>query len=455
MNIKKNDLFENTRPGKALAIMALPTIASQMIVLIYNLADKWFIGRTEDPNKVGASAIALSVYLIVTALANVFGVGGGSLMVRLVGEKKTDDARKVASYSLAMAFISVVILSLLVLVIMNPLLRLLGADDTVIVYARQYVLMTTVIGGVPTVLSMCMPQLLRNAGYSKESGIGVGLGSIINIALDPLFMFVIFPKGYEVLAAGFATMLSSFISMAYFIVVFRRVRKDTVLVIPHKLEKISSEHMRSLYSVGIPAAVAIFFFDLVTIVFNKLAADYGPDSLAAMGIVLTVERIPINIGLGVCLGMVPLISYNYGARNYGRMRAFFKLSRNSIIIFSCVCAAIFWIMAEPIVASFLKVDATVEYGVAFLRGRCFALPFMMAGYLIVNYMNAVNRGKVSFLLAFIRHVVLIIPILLIMNAVMHLNGLIWSQLVADVINTIVAVSLFLKLQAEIKRTVVE
>lgn len=455
MDIKKNELFENMRPGKALMIMALPTIASQMIVLIYNLADTWFIGKTEDPNKVGAVALGLSVYLIVTALANVFGVGGGSLMVRLVGEKKTDDARKVASYSLAMAFISALVLSLLVLVTMNPLLRLLGADDSVIVYARQYVLTTTVVGGVPTVLSMCMPQLLRNAGYSKESGIGVGIGSIVNIALDPLFMFVIFPKGHEVLGAGFATMLSSFISMAYFIVVFRRVRNDTVLVIPHKLEMISSEYMRSMYSVGIPAAIAIFFFDLVTIVLNKLATGYGVDSLAAMGIVLKVERIPINIGLGVCLGMVPLISYNYGARNFDRMRAFFKLSRNSIIIFSCVCAVIFWIFAEPIVASFMKADATLAYGVEFLRGRCFALPFMMAGYLIVNYMNAVNRGKISFLLAFIRHVVLIIPILLIMNTLLHLNGLIWSQLVADAINTVVAVVIFLKVQAEITHEVVE
>ena len=209
MDIKKNDLFEKMSPGKALAIMALPTIASQMIILIYNLADTWFIGRTDDSNKVGASALALSVYMIVTALANVFGVGGGSLMVRLVGEKKTDDARKVASYTLAVSFISAVVLSILVLIFMDPLLRLLGASDYTLLYGKQYVLMTTVIGGVPTLLSMCMPQLLRNAGYSKESGIGVALGSLLNIALDPLFMFVILPEGYEVLGAGLATMISS------------------------------------------------------------------------------------------------------------------------------------------------------------------------------------------------------------------------------------------------------
>lgn len=453
MDIKKNDLFEKMSPGKALAIMALPTIASQMIILIYNLADTWFIGRTDDSNKVGASALALSVYMIVTALANVFGVGGGSLMVRLVGEKKTDDARKVASYTLAVSFISAVVLSILVLIFMDPLLRLLGASDYTLLYGKQYVLMTTVIGGVPTLLSMCMPQLLRNAGYSKESGIGVALGSLLNIALDPLFMFVILPEGYEVLGAGLATMISSYISMFYFIMVFRRVKNDTVLVIPRKLEKIDRTYMRSMYSVGIPAAVAIFLFDLVTIVINRLTVGYGVDPLAAMGIVLKVERIPINIGLGICLGMVPLISYNYGARNFERMRAVFKLSRNAVMIFSCVCVVIFWIMAEPIVSCFMKSEGTVAYGVEFLRGRCFALPFMMAGYLIVNYMNAVNRGPVSFILAIIRHVVLIIPVLLIMNALLHMSGLIWSQLVADVINTFVAAAFFFKVQSEIRDSI--
>ena len=164
MNTEKNGLFETIHPARALAVMALPTIASQMIILLYNLADTWFIGRTGNPYMIGASSLALTVYLAATALANVFGVGGGSLMVRLIGEKKTEDARKVASYSVAIASISALAFSLLVLILMEPLLRLLGASGNTMVYAKQYVFATTVLGGVPTVLSMCMPQLLRNAG---------------------------------------------------------------------------------------------------------------------------------------------------------------------------------------------------------------------------------------------------------------------------------------------------
>ncbi len=135
--VKKADLFESMKPAKALAIMAVPTIASQLILLIYNLADTWFIGRTNNPDMVAASSLALTVYLSIVALANVFGVGGGTLMVRLIGEKKENDARNVAAYSVMASFIAALVFSLLVLIFMNPLLRLLGADGSTIEYSRQ------------------------------------------------------------------------------------------------------------------------------------------------------------------------------------------------------------------------------------------------------------------------------------------------------------------------------
>ena len=437
--MEKDELFEKTPPARALAVMALPTIASQMIILVYNLADTWFIGRTNNPYMMGASSLALTVYLSIVALANVFGVGGGSLMARLTGEKKAEEARRVASYSVALSALGAAVFSLLVLALLEPLLKALGASDNTFLYAKQYVVTTTVLGGVPTVLSMSMPQLLRNAGYSKEAGVGVGIGSMLNILLDPLFMFVLLPEGKEVLGAGIATMLSNCCSLAYFLFMFRKLREKTVLVLPRRIEKLDGQQRRSLYSVGIPAAFAIFLFDLVTIVINRLTVSYGDVALAAMGIVLKLERIPINIGLGVCLGMVPLIAYNYGAGNRKRMRQFFSMARVTILVFSCVCAALFWLFARPIISAFISDEATVSQGVPFLRGRCASLPFMMIGYHIVNYMNAVNKGKISFLLALIRHVILMIPIMLLMNRLWGLNGLIWSQLAADGLNAVIAI----------------
>ena len=449
--MEKRELFETMRPGKALMIMALPTIASQLIILIYNLADTWYIGRTNNPYMVGASSLAVTVYLAATALANVFGVGGGSLMARLAGEKDTDEARRVASYSVAAAAVSAGVFSVLVLMTMNPLLRLLGAGENTLMYARQYLFATTVLGGIPTVMSMSMPQLLRNTGYSKEAGFGVGLGSLVNVVLDPLFMFVILPDGKEVLGAGIATMLSNMIAVTYYILMFRKLRDKTVLVLPRGIEKLSREQKKSLYSVGIPSAFSIFLFDIVTIVTNRLIVAYGDIPLAAMGIVLKLERIPLNIGLGICFGMVPLVAYNYGARNYRRMDQVFNIARMVILGFSLLCALVFWFNAKSCVGIFISDEATVQQGAAILRGRCFALPFMMVGYYIVSYMNAVNRGKISFILTTVRSLVMLIPVMLLMNHIWGLTGLIWSQLVTDGLGVVIPVAVYRKVSGDIKK----
>lgn len=451
MQTDKKYLFEQERPGKALAIMALPTIISQMIVLLYNLADTWYIGRTNDPDMVGASTLAVTLYLAVVALSNVFGVGGGTLMARLEGEKKTDEARKVASYSVAIAALSTLVFSLLILLFINPILRFLGADNATIVYARQYVLMTSVAGGVPTVLSICMPLLIRNVGYARQAGFGVSMGSLLNVALDPLFMFVILPHGKEVLGAGIATMLSNVISMIYFIVMFIKLKDTTVLSIPTRIEKIGTENLKALYSVGLPAALSIFLFDVVTIALNKMIVEYGNIPLAAMGIVLKVERLPMYIGIGIGLGMVPLVAYNYGAGNVERMKEISTVARRAVIISSIICTTLMVVFARPIMWEFIKNEATVGYGVAFLKARALAMPFMVIGNFIVHYMNAVGKGKVSLVLAVIRHLVLILPVMIVMNLILGLNGLVWSQLIADVINTVVSFMIFRHVEQTIMR----
>ena len=316
-------------------------------------------------------------------------------------------------------------------------------------YARQYIITTTVIGALPNVMTMCMAQLLRNSGYSKEAGIGIMFGSILNIALDPLFMFVLLAKGNEVLGAGLATLFSSICSFIYFIVYFYKLRNKTVLTISRKKENLEKKYKKSLYSVGIPAAIAILLFDIITIITNRIAVSYGDMSLAAMGIVLKVERIPINLGLGICLGMVPLVAYNHGSKNRKRVKQFFSLTLKTNIIFSSLSAILFYLFSSSIVSLFIKNGETISQGTIFLKGRCFALPFMMIGYVITNYMNAIGEGKVSFLLALIRHIVFIIPIMILMNAILGINGFIWSEIVADLANAIVAFIIFVKVNKKI------
>ena len=443
LSTSKSELFANAKPIKALMVMAIPTILSQLVVLIYNLADTFFIGSTNNPYMVAGSSLGLTIFMLAVALSNVFGVGGGALMARLIGEKKLDDAKKVVSFTLIVAFISSILFCLLVLAVMNPLLIAMGATDNTLEYAKQYVLFTTVIGGLPCIMSMCMAQLLRNTGYAREAGFGIILGSLLNIGLDPLFMFVILPQGQEVLGAGLATMISNVICFAYFIFFFIKLRNKTPLSIPYKWVKIDNKYKKSIFGVGLPAALAILLFDIVTILTNRISASYGDISLAAMGIVLKVERIPINIGLGLCLGMVPLIAFNYGSGNLKRVKDFLFLTSTIVLIFSIICSILFFFISEPIISIFIKNEETITQGSYFLKGRCFALPLIMLSYVLTNYMNAVGKGLVSLLFAIIRHAVIIIPIMILMNHILGLDGFTWSQLVSDALNIVVCIVIFI------------
>jgi len=434
----KGEMFETMAVPAALARMAVPTIVSQLIVLIYNMADTWFIGRTNNPYMVAASSLVLTVFLMTMSIANLFGVGGGSLMVRLLGAKEPDEARRVASLSLAMAAGAALTFSLLCLIFMNPLLRLLGASDNTIGYARQYLTFVVVIGGTATVLSNCMSAMLRNAGFSKEAGFGLSLGGLLNIALDPLFMFVILPDGLQVMGAGIATMLSNVVAMLFFAGVYRRVRTETVLALPRRIERIRPDSMRSIFAVGVPAALSLFLFDLTNIVINRLAASHGDIQLAAIGIVLKVERLPLNIGIGICLGMIPLVAYNYAAKNLPRMKAFFSAARLAGVVFSLISVALYRTFAGTVVRAFISDAETVRYGTAFLQARCFATPFMFLSFHMVHFMQSIGHGRESFLLAVIRQLCLNIPILFLLNAIFGVMGIVWTQAVADAINVVVS-----------------
>ena len=244
-------------------------------------------------------------------------------------------------------------------------------------------------------------------------------------------------------------MLSNVFSLVYFIIVFRKLKDDTTLVLPTRIEKIGSFNKRSLYSVGIPAAIAIFLFDLVTIVLNRLTAAYGDIPLAAVGIVLKLERIPLNTGLGICLGMVPLVAYNYGARNYERMKQFLRITAMTVTIFTCLCTALFRLFSSSLIGVFIDNPQTVSEGSAFMHCRCLSLPFMMIGYVVTNYMNAIDRGKISFLFAIVRHIVLIIPISMIMNTLWALPGLMWSQLVSDLIASVFILFVYIRVSHKV------
>ena len=447
----KAEIFETRPIPAALATMAIPTIMSQLITLIYNVADTWFIGQTDNPYMVAASSLVATVFLMTVAISNLFGVGGGSLVVRLLGSGDEEEARKVASLSFVFAAGAAAAFSLFCLVFMDPLLQVLGASENTVGYAKQYLFFVVILGCLPTVLSNTMSAMLRNIGYSKEAAFGLSMGGVLNVILDPIFMFVLLPDGYQVLGAALATMLSNVIAFVYYILTYRRVRNQTVLAIPRKVERIRRTSMASIFAVGVPAAVSLLLYDLTNIVINKLSSSHGDLELAAIGIVLKVERLPLNTCIGICLGMVPLVAYNYAAKNTGRMKGFFSAARTAGLAVSLVCLVFYRLCAPYIIGAFISDPETVRLGTKFLEARCFAPPLMFLSFHMVHFMNAVGRGKVSLWLAVIRQVFLNIPILFLLNALFGMSGIIWTQVTADLLNVIASYIIYSRVIGTIEK----
>ncbi len=387
----KTALFETMPVGKALLTMAIPTIVSQLITMIYNLADTFFIGMTNDPYKVAAASVVSILFFILTSLSNLFGVGGGSLMSRLLGEKRDELARNVGVFSIYGSLAIAAVYSLSCLVFTEPLARLLGASDNTIGYASSYLFWAVVIGGVPSTLGITMSFLLRSAGYSKESGTGLAIGGIANIILDPLFMFVILPKGNEVTGAAIATMLSNMISLTYFLLVYLRLRGKTILSLSPKYIRIEKKLIVNILAIGLPSALTSFLANISHIIRNNLMSDHGDIELAAYGIVHKADLLPLNIGMGLCQGMMPLVAYNFAAKNYPRMKSFTKAAQISGMIIAGICIVIFELFAPNIVWLFIKDEATVSFGANFIRIACLATPFIIANFQKIYCLQAMGK----------------------------------------------------------------
>jgi len=453
MNAKspsKQQLFEDVPVPKALAAMAIPTIISQLVNLIYNMADTIYIGMTGDAYKTAAVTLAFTIFMMTISFANLFGIGGGSLIARLIGTGQNDDAKKVSAFSFYASIGIALLYSLLIWAFLDPILKLLGASEATIGFARQYVWLVVILGNVPVILSMSCAHLLRNTGYSKQASIGLSSGGILNILLDPLFMFVLLPKGMEVFGAALATLLSNIAACAYLVIVMGRVSSSSPLSIRFRdALRIRKKELRPLFAVGIPSAVLTGLFDVASIFLNSLMALHGDLELAAIGIVMKAERLPNAINVGLCQGMLPLVAYNYASGNWKRMNQIIRATRISGLVVAVLSFVLFEIFAPQIVGVFLSTsvgnvaDSTLTIGFAavFLRLRCTASVPQFLNYSTSFCMQAVGDGRDTLLHAVARQMVFYIPLMYLLNALLGANGLASALVVGETCGAVFAILL--------------
>ena len=428
----KQELFSRTPVPKALYIMAVPTVISQLVSLIYNMVDAFFIGRTGNSFMMAATSLNLTLVLMNVALSNLFGIGGGSLVARLMGVGKTENARAASAFSVYGAAAGALQYALLTGLFLDPLLRFLGASDATVGYARSYALIVIVIGSLPAALSMTLAHLLRSAGFSGKAGAGLSAGGILNILLDPLFMFVLLPKGQEVTGAAIATAISNTLACLYLLYAYRRASGEApVSLSPRRAAGITAEDRKALFAVGVPSAVLTGLFDAANVCVNIIASAHSDLVLAGMGIVMKVERIPNAVNVGICQGMLPIVAYNYSSGDHERMRQVIRTARKAGLTVAFVSIIFFEISANLCSRLFMSTTAgdaqtaliTIGYAALFLRIRCLASPFQFLNYHTSYCMQAMGSGKRTLLHAFVRELVFYIPFMFLLDRFFGETGL--------------------------------
>ncbi len=449
--ISKKEIFETLPIPKALAKMAIPTIISQLVNLIYNMVDAFFIGRTGNSYMMAATTVALTLMMLNVAFANLFGIGGGSLVSRLLGRGDVEGAKSTSSFSCYGAIATAVLYSTVIGLFSDPILRFLGASDATVGFASRYSFYVIVIGSLPTLLSLTLAHLLRNAGYSARTSFGLSLGGILNIALDPLFMFVILPPGNEVVGAAIATLISNTTGLIYLLIAYGTASRTAPLSLSPKLaSKIGKNNLKQLFFVGIPSALLTALFDVASICVNILASAHNDLVLAGMGIVMKVERIPNAINIGLCQGMLPIVAYNYSSGNRKRMNGAITTARIFGLIVSAVCILLLEIFARPVSGVFLSTSAgnaetavaTVSLAASYLRVRCLASPVQFINYHTSFCMQAMGKGKETLIHAAVRELLFYIPLMFLLDRLFGDMGLASALPVGEALGAVFALVLF-------------
>ncbi len=440
----KTLLFEKTPVPRAVMTLAIPTILSSLVMVLYHLADTYFVGMLDDPIQNAALTLSGPVLLAFNAVNNLFGVGSSSMMSRALGAKDHDTVYRSSAFGFYGSLLSGVLFSGLYAAFRSPLLTMIGTDATTVAATSDYLLWTVAFGAAPAILNVVLAYLVRSEGSSLHASIGTMSGCFLNILLDPIF---ILPWGLNLGAAGagLATFLSNCVACLYFFVLLFVRRGKTFVCVKPSMFGFRRGIVLGILGVGVPASIQNLLNVTGKTVLNNFASGYGSDAVAAMGIATTIAMVPVQIFFGLSQGVMPLVSYNYASGNAKRMKSTVDFTIWVGGAFMVVTTAALFFASRQFTLLFIQNEAVVDYGQAFLRALSLSQPFLCMDFIAVGVFQACGMGKKSLVFAVLRKIVLEIPALFVLDWLWPLYGLAYSQLVAEVILSAVAVVILIRL----------
>ena len=443
----QNELFESAFVPKAYMKLALPVVLSMMVSLVYNMVDTYFIALTGKQELVAGVSLAAPIFTLMIAFGDIFGLGGSSLISRLFGEKREEEAKRASAFCLWAAIGFGIFVTIVLLVFRTPILKLLGTDAATFEHAGEYYTWIAV-GAASIILGLVPSNILRTEGLAMQAMAGSILGSIVNIILDPVFIFGL---GQGAAGAAMATVIGNVIADVYYIYVMNKKAKR--LSVSLKEIKIPGTMIRDILVIGIPASITNLMQSIMIMITNHYLIAYGTDKVAAMGIALKANMISAFILVGFAFGGQPLVGYNYGARNKKRLKEILRFA----YLFEAGLALVFTIsisvFAPAIIKIFMNQSDIITNGAMMLRLQQLGMVFMAVTLVSTCVCQSVGSAAGAFALSISRQGVLYAISLMVLNAIFGYTGIIATQACADVLTAVIALAIIRKVLGGMKNEI--
>lgn len=432
----ENELFEKAPVHKAYFKFALPVVFSMVISLVYNMMDTYFIAQTGNTNLVAGVSLGAPVFTLMIAFGDIFGLGGSSVISRLFGQKRDEDGKRISVFCFYAAILCGVAVTIVMLLLRQPILHLLGAKEDTISYASQYY--TFISLGAPfIILSFTPSNLLRTEGFATASMIGTVLGAVINMILDPIFISVL---GFGAAGAAIATVIGNIGADLFF--VWFLLKKSKRLSVNPKGFHIAASELGQIFAIGIPASITNLMQSIGIALTNRYLLLYGTEKIAAMGIVMKVNMIAVLVLVGFAFGAQPLIGYNYGAKNKERLKAILKFSYGFECSIAIVIATVLSFVAPGMIRLFMKNEAIVSAGVPMLRGQLAGMVFVAIVLVTTCTFQSAGKAMGAFLLSVSRQGVIFVIVIVLGSKFFGYYGVLFAQAIADCLTAVLAVVLY-------------
>lgn len=438
MHDKTTEIFRDAPVPKAVISNVVPSIISMIMVLIYNLADTFFIGQTKNAYMVAAISVATPAFLLFMAVGMLFGIGGTSLISRSLGEGKTEKAKNASTFCFWTGLGIGIFAMIIIFIFAAPVSRAIGASDDTVGYASQY--LRIVSTAIPfLIISNSFSNIIRAEGNANIAMLGMLIGNMINIVLDPV---MILGFGWDVAGAAVATVLGNIFAAVFYI--RHLLSKNAALSIHPKYYQARKGIAVGVFAIGVPASLNSILMSLSNIIVNNIMIHYGDMAVAGLGVAMKVNMIVVMLLIGLGTGIQPLLGYCFGAGNRKRYMAVLKFSLILAFCLSAVMTVICYCGAGPLVHAFLEDPNAFSYGMSFARIYIYSGPVMGLLFVFINAIQSTGAALPALILSISRQGIIYLPVLFLFRSIFDSAAMLAAaQPITDYLSTVLAIVLFI------------